>query len=372
MTTTTRYSHFEDYYQQLVTLVKPFLDKNDQIKHDLSHDDGILLNNAIASLPPTSQLKCFLDKKISEFIIFLEKKHDNFCLEIKDVWHEINDIIARLGPEQTIGYILTNDNQHNCDHFEVILLTKFGVVKPICWRDYEFVTSSELNTPVYRTKLSPFTSKELCPQVDGWSCATLGIIYLHKLLKNNAEDYKSLSLHCSFYYKNYCGENEKFYFFLPCPSVLLYSQSSRFNQALVALLDEGAAGNVLIDNKIKIITLKKTLETSISIAKQLNDHAMISDNLATLAHLQVLTPVWLTHMAKVIEQRKAVKALVTRDQSPYLSFQSYRYNNHIQNLSFFHTQKLTNNRVSTAIDIDTLDNTAPINTNSDSNQHVGC
>lgn len=236
-------SDFSAEYGNIYSNIKFLLTKNDEIKSDIS-DKDINELNAYISRNPSLQKK--IDFYISTYISSLEQQKDNVWFNSKNCIKEIKLIQANLQTDEVVGYVFTQNNIQKVDHFEYFLIKKNEMIKPLHWymgvcRKDDLHKQLVLEGfTLYVASVNNLVLNQagyICPQADQDSCATLGMLYLKELLKNNAEQMK-LSLCFSFICPNYPNYLQQIDIFIPAPQALRYSQSSLFNEILAAAITD--------------------------------------------------------------------------------------------------------------------------------------
>jgi hypothetical protein len=315
-------SSFLEYYGEIKNSIKEFLAGTGKIKTDLSKNELSKLNEI------ASQLTCvsLFNSKVASQIKDLKNQLPNVCLDKTEVMQEIEEIRKKLKADEKVGYIFTNQTNLEIEHFEVLILTRKAIIKPIHWpkiNSYYALMASEVigGIPMHLTDLSLFTINSSInlphPQgKDNDSCGFLGIAYLKKLLQTDATELKSLSLSFSFY--NHQGK--KRHFFLPSPTVFRYSQSSKYILFLEKIMQEKETEKY---EGHSILTLQSLLAKSIHIAKEKNNTVMLKQNENTLNCLAKLRPEWQTTCEQVKEKREKMQDPSSK-HNLYLDYTTHR------------------------------------------------
>lgn len=242
-----------------------------------------------------------LDVLIEKEIVFLSKK-ENICSEDKLLFDEIKAICAQLNPTESVGYIYTTGriDAKERAHFEFFILQQNAIIRPIAWDgidrlEISYMTRSTRSDDVL-TYYAPPVFKSLSAQADSVSCGTLGLLYLKKLLKNNAQ---ALRENCLRFIYDYNGYNQRVGMFIPTADVLHYSQSRTYNQAFFQFVlkeflpFEPDAPRC---NFGYVITLQQYLKNSIQFFQGLNDlrkwNGIISQNQNLLENLPKWRETW--------------------------------------------------------------------------------
>jgi hypothetical protein len=326
-------------YTHINNSIKNFLLPNGHLKPYLTQSETFELNEICKKLA----CKSLLDNQIEYNILRLQ----DICLKKTEARCEIEKIRNTLKNDEKVGYIFTNNTDKTKEHIECLLLTKQTIIKPITWDyfvdsgispDSQLLQSDFENLPLYTPNLAYFNSidnpiKKLPhPQADQTSCGTLCFSFLKKLLKNDASEWKELTLIFSFY--DYYGEKK--YFFLPSPSLMLYSQSSKyidFLNKIMAAVNKTSYIEAKNQDAKAIWTLQGLLNYSIEQAKNIKDDAMLKHNIAILNELVLLRPRWLAASKQAIEKRKEMDD-PSSNKNLYLMYKTKQ----LEKISFFQPQ----------------------------------
>ncbi|MGC1854135.1 MAG: hypothetical protein WA659_01990 [Candidatus Aquirickettsiella sp.] len=326
-------------YFNISRSIKNFILPSGKLKAHLSNGEITKLNETCEEI----SCKSLLDKQIEYNI---QSLHD-ICLDKVEVRQEVEAIRKSLKHDEQIGYIFTNNIDRTREHIECLVLTQGNIVKPITWdyfvdsgisRNSQLLKSDFNQLPLYTPDLSYFNNvdnpiKKLPhPQADQTSCGTLCLSFLKKLLKNDAYEWKVLTLIFSFY----DSYSEKKYFFLPSPSLMLYSQSSKyidFLNKIMLEINQTAYIEAKNQNAKPIWTIQGILNHSINQAKILGDDDMIKHNLEKLNELTLLRPRWRAASKQVSEKRKEMDDPGS-NKNLYLMYKT----KHFERISFFQHQ----------------------------------
>lgn len=285
----TKYSDFQKYYPELYAALKDeFLDTDGRLKA-LSDSQRLMLNKIVKGL------KCHkkLDEYRREKLDVLYKRKNQLCLNKYQAIEEVKSIQASLAEGESVVYFFTNNHSQGSAHFEVLLIKRDQILKPVHWFLHEsnIFDSVDFNN-MFVTDLSPFITfeynesvetlsedpmKRLQPQVDTDSCGVLGLLYLKELLKNNSKQLEQFSFTVPVYSVNAQENSEeinhKNLLFFPSPHVLRYSQSRLYNNILLAMMQSTNDEEVIQYKNIsyKVKTLHCILKESITIARQNGD-----------------------------------------------------------------------------------------------------
>jgi len=260
-----RHSRFFDVYDQIFAHIKPYLDEMGQLKKNLTSDQKLELNKVIASL----RCKNIIDEDLESSIYEMEKIKQNVCLEKAQAIEEIKAIQKSLHSDEQVGYIFTNNTKTESEHFEVLIIQRETIIKPVQWNgepnksihSHDFPQMQVASVQPLITVDHTIYKKVPLPQSTGIECGTLGLLYLKELLKENAKQMEEFTLSIPYY----DDQDILRYLFFPSPQVLRYSQSSLFNKILVAALEPRDKDVELVhkDDKYKIKTLQNMLKETV-------------------------------------------------------------------------------------------------------------
>lgn len=326
-------SDFAAYYPELFDAIKgDFLERDGKFKK--CDADELARLNAICS-----QLKC--REKLDEYIVASaiqknEKYKEIVCLTKKEALQEMNQIQEQLRKEKKdnkIVYLFTNGVNEGQKHFEIFIITRHYILKPVHWNlddTNSIVSPNELNT-MFHTDLKCFispTTKTQQPQADRVSCGTLGLLYVKELLKNDEDQLNRLTLVFSAYrLKNQFQAHELIHIFFPSPQTLRYTQNSFHNLILRAMMEDEYEVEIAYREKTyKVQTLKNILETSIDIANSIPDKECASQNKKMLKNLNTFRMEWIAEYDAMEENRATMNAEDKRNM--YLTYCSQRMEKH--------------------------------------------
>ena len=160
---------------------------------------------------------------------------------------DVVQIQREIGDNQYAGYLHTEGaHGDKGPHVECLVVTKHKVIKPITWNVDHGVLYVNYFKNAASTDLHALAGEWLIPQSDSYTCASLSLVYLKQLLKEDAAQLKEFGF--IFPYKDSYNIN-LYYFFVPPPQVLRYSQSSAYNQFIKAMVMEDEPGFFLHNNK---------------------------------------------------------------------------------------------------------------------------
>ena len=301
----------------------------------LTKEECIQLNTLLANNPTIKEL---FDKQISEFLNEefeeLQAKVKEYCLKNSKAWQEINAIRAQLKDNEAVGYVYTNGSNLGSNHFEVLIITKQAVIKPLSWFTVEntFKQSGKnqfaflpLNNPAILKTKGPIPS----PQADMFACGTLGFLYLKQLLKEDNAQLKQYSLVFPYYNEKDAIQS----FFYPSPQVLKYSQSSKYCEVVKAMLvDSEEAQNLTFRGEVyAVTTLKGLLKQTLNKAQELKHEPMQKYAIYILNKLPEFRKKWLEAYAKAMEERASMdEKLPEKDVNHYLSYCTRRMQKYVE------------------------------------------
>jgi hypothetical protein len=326
-----RNSNFFDSYFDIKSKISHFLDSEGAINEFLDEDQQNELNEIISK-----HFKVIFDKNIKLFTEYLQYEINNINVSIDIVSEEIKEIQNDLKNEDIVGYFFTNGKSIDNNHFEVLIITKNEVIKPIEWPVSVGVIKNEhiVNNTLYSVGVgnifkeinSGKNTKNICPQADNVSCAALGLAYLKELLKNEAEQYKNFTKTISFY-----NEDDKLvHFFIVSPQVLRYSQSKFFNDIISALFNDENTEVEHHDKTVTVLCLEHILKHSIKKAEELNDTKTLEKNTKLLKELPEFKKQWIEQYKESCIHRELMNDEKLRENR-YLCYKSF--NMHLFSLS---------------------------------------
>ncbi len=324
-------SVFFEKYEELEQKIKPYLDEDQNIRSNLNAAELKELND-ICSAP---EFKNLFDSQIEK----LQKNiaENDGCLTRDQTIEEITKIQESLKENELVGYFYTNNHRVEADHFEVIILSKDNIIKPIEWNadifkqvslSYrhrkqlassdikDFVDSIKQQTAPIRMMTRVFTRAQAQKTA---VCGTLGMLYLKELLKDNGKQIKESSLIIP-YYDKYDGLK---HFFFHSPHVLKYSHSNSYNEIMKAMLSDTTEPVVLVhkDTTHTITTIKATLEKTKKTALENNDAQTAEECTKLLESLPEFRTKWMDEYQKAIQKRDSMQH---KEVNQYLNYKSNR------------------------------------------------
>jgi len=317
----------KDNNQLLLTLCDSYL-FNKELKDNLEPEDYQQINAIIHNHPVAKKI---LDDAINKYLEDLRIKNtnqiNNCCLNHHEAWEEIIAVQEALRDDQVVGYVYTNGFAVNGNHFEVLIISKNEIIKPITWHtlepyrqilDYQNKPMSQvrLNSPDILKKESGTRLPQ--PQADVRACATLGFLYLKELLKEDCLQLKDYTLRFPIF-----ENGRETWLFYPSPQVLRYSQSSKYNEVLRLMLVSSREMQPYPQMGFKVATLKKLLEDSIQYAATVGKHEVAAHNSRILATLPQFRERWLTAYQSAVDKRVLMQDEKSLNNH-YLAYSTFR------------------------------------------------
>ncbi|KTD21274.1 Uncharacterised protein [Legionella londiniensis] len=276
----------------------PAVDENSvQELIELDEEQFNKVNTILMSNPAAKNI---LDQEIHQFLREehreLKENISHCCLSMKEAWTEIIAIKQELKSNEAVGYVYTNGESKRSSHFEVLIITRQAIIKPVSWYGSELAfTRSGKNQfaelPLDKPAILQASNAIPVPQADIFACGTLGFLYLKELLKDDKAQLKEYALIFPYY-----DENDNLqWFFYPSPQVLKYSQSSKYNEVVKAMLVDSDIPQSLKlqEEQYRVATLKGLLRQSIAKAKEKKIDAVEKYNLNILSSLDNYRAKWL-------------------------------------------------------------------------------
>lgn len=188
-----------------------------------------------------------LDRRITIEIDLLQKNNPTVFFPMEAV-QEMASIARQLKAGEYAGYVYTNTAHRDQDHghFEVVILERNIISKPVSWgrnihttlRLWDFSSDDEFSDVIFYSHPFEITKTNIAMQGDEVSCGSLGVLHLKKLLKKGAKEYnENIKFMC-------CIKNASSYtpslqlvgMMIPPLSALHYSQSRTYINALEKFL----------------------------------------------------------------------------------------------------------------------------------------
>lgn len=337
-------SSFMDEYNYILSNITFLLNSEKLIKSEIRATDIRQLKAFIIRSP---QLKEKIDSYISRCINVLEQDRDNLWIDSNACIKEIKSIQENLQADEMVGYVFTQKNIIKATHFEVFLIKKNAIIKPLHWGDG--ACSDDLHKKLLEEKFTLYVSSVddialdeskssvvTCPQADRRSCATLGMLYLKELLKDNA---KQSQLSLCFSYNRIVGDYfRKTDIFVPSPQVLRYSQSELYNEIVAAAMTD-SIDDIAVDHHrtpCSVTTFKKLLNNSID-----DTHLSVEakkHNQSILENYHEFSKAWLQEYAQIKDKRNLMQVPLC---NVYLSYRTHGFWNKTQSLLTSHSSHET-------------------------------
>jgi hypothetical protein len=295
-----------------------------------------LLNAKMCSLPEHSIKKLQLKNKLY-----------NCNLTLEEACAEIHFIQQSLDENTLVGYFFTNGVSCSQEHYEVFIISKEKIIKPIDWGNItnfsgrkKNITSQNIPT-LHSTDTASFYIKDIQPKAQSGSaeCGTLALQYLKDLLQDKAQQFTVYSRTFSFY--DY--EDKMVNFFMPSPHVLRYSQSSFYNKIIAALLNKSDTQITQGGKSFPILCLKKMIDHSITIAKQRGNQHLAQQNQLLKEEWDVYSKKWLQAYQEIEVKHKLF--VDSHQRSIYLCYTSNRLHNKLEKISGLHSFFTPNNEI---------------------------
>lgn len=258
----------------------------------------------------------------------------NFSLNKSEAKQEIKYLQSKLSKDDAIGYVYTNNNSILEDHFEVVIITNNRIIKPVVWdnvsdgiiSDWGWHTSKISDHFILETTER---RNKVLPQAGKFECATLGLLYLKTLLKDNAYQLNELTLSIPYFEKT--GKFE--YFFIPSPQCLYYSQSGFFNKVIKEMLLNENNGVVDWQRStetaisIKVKTIEDLLNETIS---KTRDIKLINNCESIMQNLPFFRNKWIEQFEKINKKRDE---MYSNGLNKALIYHTQRYRNICEDIS---------------------------------------
>lgn len=328
--------------EKFKSAISDFLETDGSFKKSISYPE---LASILKDFPEYLKM---IDSKIENAIKFTKRLRDDACLEKYEARTEIAFIQDTLAGDEMDGYVYTNNHRQEKSHVEVFIIKKDSVYRPADWAVDSFEKLFFKDTPketkgkfidadlrqFIKGKVTwyskdyfstlPYLGEPPFAQASGIECATLGMIYLKELLKNNGELLREFSLTIPYYDKD---GNENYLFFPP-PQILRYSQSGVYNKAVKEMIANDSEEPVILDDKKEkihkeyaITTIKAILEKTKLDAQDKPNGKQITDECnALLKRLAEFKNKWLEAYATMEKNRNAMND--QKGINRYLSYKS--------------------------------------------------
>lgn len=303
---------FEKYKTELAPFVKFYEKYAIALKHDLSLEEIKKFEAVCEKFSFKAELDALIQKLQKEKL----NEEISLCvLSKEEAIEEVCSIQKELKQDEVAGYLCRLREGRKL-HVEALVITRDSVINIIQYRDWCLMTSDtylpQLRHIVGKSDIAGFISADRFPDVPlagGVECGTLALLYLKELLKNQAEQLKTLTLSFSFY-----SEGKVCHFFLPSPQVLRYSQTSAYNTILAAMLSQKDtvsieaklrihADELRETRKLTVTTIQKLLKDTLVEAKSKNNVTLAAKSQKLLEILPAFSKAWLEEYKNSQEKR---------------------------------------------------------------------
>lgn len=333
-------SYWCDHYKTIKSLTKNFLDENTgKLKAGVQNSESTIieLNKTLA----TSNIKTVIDEAINKCVSKLkEERIHHQCIDASRALEEITHIKKNLTKGESVGYIFTNCEIDSVSHYDVFVISSEQIIIPIQY--YNEASLDLCNLLESKFPQTSYTEINLLdennetleidihPQADSISCGTLGLCYLKTLLKNNSNELENNCLTFPHVTKNEnTGEKQLSYNFFPPPKVLQYSQSSRYNKALLAMLNDKDQAKFEHNGKThKVETIKGMLASAIRYCQQNSNAQGLESCKKTLNKFNEFRTLWLKCFKE--SENKRAKMDVS-GKNIFLAYKAHRFFNRAKN-----------------------------------------
>lgn len=339
----TDYNKFYEYkennktqYEIITGILKKLIINNAFSLPRPPYDATIIktINSEINKLSPS-----FIDKLDR----MAKAEYDDICLTKAQAVNEIRALQEQLKNEDSnkiIGYVYTNNANIRGTHYEVVIITKDKIIKPVEWGPQDnsnsYICSNdipELYSPYIKEefyekvdlKNNSLSKKQILMQASSSLCGTLGQVTLKELLQNDAAQLQQHTLQ----FKYYDAKGVINYFFLPSPHQLRYSQSGLHNNFIEHMV-KGIGDNKIEFSRFennqqviyKITHIELLLKESIEIAEARGDINMVNENQQALADLNTMRASWLEAYKEQMSKRKTMTPQ-TINHNKYLAYKAF-------------------------------------------------
>lgn len=309
-------SNHEKDYLKLRNLIKDFLDEKGNLR-DLSNSELEALNETITFNPIKSNMDAQIRRLPSDMGC------SNKCLNLYQAIEEVSYIQNRVNNSKAVGYVYTNNNRLEKDHFEVLIIAPNNlIIKPVVWRPEESKVINLKNGQPHTyasADISNFVDKPILAQADATEvCGTLGILYLKELLKDNGQQLEKYSLIIPYYDNN----GSKYNLFIPSPHTLRYSHSELYNLTIETMVSSDSLDPITVNNNnrsILITPIRSIIEKNREIALSKGDTALVNEYNRLQQGLQLFRENWLKENQKAKLKRELMKS---SERNIYLGYKS--------------------------------------------------
>lgn len=288
-------------YDELMNILPKSFFLDGDFRDDLTKSELNTLNELITT--DISVNKKLLSR-INLEIQILQLRKPSLTEAIK----EIKERCTKLNPTESVGYIYTGQTYSDKDHYQSLILQKNSIICPTFMPLVDRINSTYFKDPLnfYAAPTFSLQEKNRSAQSDKVSCGTIGILYLKNLLKNTALDLTENSLKFLYYSGNTLRG-----LFIPSGHMLKYSQSTVFNRALYAMVNETTTTFTIDTEKggvIRHTTIEALLRESIEIAIKKGDKKTEEENKALLNNLPEFRKKWASAAEKAMHENTTMHA----------------------------------------------------------------
>ena len=319
--------------------ISKYLDEHNEPRKDLSPEELEEINNLfLVFLEKNDKLKHDMDSAIDTLIEQLPNVARDKCLDKTAALEEVRRIQPTLKEGEWVGYFFTGDHRELSDHFEVYIVSRDRIIRPVDWGNVPVdKTLIHKDVNIADACIEDFVDVENNPNYVKWSstespkpqaslneCGTLGMLYLKELLQQDGKQLKNSSLMFPYYKRNISTRDVHLAeLFFPAPHALHYSQSEGYNKVMQSMLaDTEEPIRIVHNDKIFTVTTIKSMLTDtreIALANQRQDVADECSKL--LALLPGFSQKWLAEYDQAMSRREMMDL---QGLNRYLNYKSTR------------------------------------------------
>ena len=320
------------------TDLSKYLDEQNYPRKNLSQEELGEINKLLLSyLEKDTKLKHEMDSAINTVIEQLPNLARDKCLDKTEAIEEIRRIQPTLKEGESVGYYFTSNHRELRDHFEVYIVSRDMIIRPVDWGNVDFdktlitrsidIADASINdfvrvreNPDY--KRQPHSNETPRPQATFEECGTLGMLSLKELLQQDGDQLKDLSL--IFPYYKTSSETYLTGLFLPAPHALHYSQSEGYNKVIQSMLADTEKPITIVHNEkiFTVTTIKSKLMKTQAIALQNEDQNVADKCSKLLAFLPEFSQKWLAEYNKAMSKREMMDL---HGQNRFLNYKSIQF-----------------------------------------------
>ncbi len=203
--------------------------------------------------------KSEIDMKLSSMLSELKEKLDGIIKKEKQEIIYSDFALSAFPDERAIqemkdwsnsksdkfrGYFYANKASSGLSHIDTYIIGQKGcLINPMFFHDFHVPSSNDIFEANLK-KIILNSDQIIQAQTGGKECASLGLVYLKKYLKNDAEILKNETLLVT---GGDASSGNDYKIHIPSPEVLKYSQSSLYNELFYAAV----TGNNVVDGEEK-------------------------------------------------------------------------------------------------------------------------